>query len=49
MRPDIATRARLFGTSAGMYDDEGVDIAIAVIVIGSEIDMRIGGEGRVTR
>ena len=49
MRPDIALTAGHLGAGAGMDDDEGVHEAVAVIIVGREIDAGVGGSHGVAR
>jgi hypothetical protein len=41
VRPDVAAVAGLLTAAAGVNDDEGVDIAVAVVVVGPEGDVRV--------
>ena len=47
VRPDVARVAGLLAAAAGVHHDEGVDEPVAVVVVGREVDGRIGGGRRV--
>ena len=47
VRPDVAAVAGLLTAAAGVDDDEGVDIAVAVVVVGPEAHVRVGERERV--
>ncbi len=42
VRPDVAAAAGDLGAGSGVDDDEGVDEAVAVIVVGGEVHRRVG-------
>ncbi len=43
VRPDVARVAGGLAAGAGVDDDEGVDEAVGVVVVGGEVDVRVGG------
>ena len=47
VRPDVAAAAGHLGARPGVHDDEGVDVAVAVVVVRLEVDRRVRGDGRV--
>ncbi len=49
VRPDVAQAAGDLGAGAGVDDDERVDVAVAVVVVRREVDIGVGGDGRVVR
>ncbi len=42
VRPDVVAVAGLLTAAAGVDDDEGVDEAVAVVVVGTEVHVRVG-------
>src|ERR1700694_1298399 len=49
VRPNIIGAAGHLGTWSGMNHDEGIDVSVSIVVVGGEIDRRIGSERRVAR